>query len=228
MHEDSELRTHRLYPPEALRRVQKVMQWVDEGYDKVAVERTLRSAPELRATVLRLPVIYGPGDNLHRLLPLLKRMDDRRPAILLSDKMAQWRSPRAYVENVAAAIALAATNDRAAARTYNVATLSVSELEWTRMVADAAGWHGDAVVLPHDRMPKHLQPRGNYAQHWAASSQRIREELGYSELVALEESLRRTIEWERAHYPKFDPAQFDYAAEDAALAEVDHGKRQAS
>jgi hypothetical protein len=31
--------------------------------------------------------------------------------------------------------------------------------------------------------------------------------------------LRRTVEWERAHPPdKVDPASFDYAAEDAALA----------
>ncbi len=67
-------------------------------------------------------------------------------------------------------------------------------------------------------MPKHLLTPGNYAQHWTASSQKIRAELGYSEPVGLEESLRRTIEWERAHPPaQVDPAQFDYAAEDAAL-----------
>jgi len=32
------------------------------------------------------------------------------------------------------------------------------------------------------------------------------------------EALRRTIEWERANPPAYEPAQFDYAAEDAALA----------
>ena len=217
--EGSRRRTKPLYPPEALRRAQKVMEWVDEGYDKVAVELALHSAPELHACVLRLPVIYGPGDPLHRLHPLLKRMDDRRPAILLAEDVARWCSPRGYVDNVAAAIALAAVDERAAGRTYNVATLSVSELEWTRMVAEQAGWRGDIVVLPRDRMPKHLLAPGNYAQQWTASSRRIREELRYSEPVSLEGSLRRTIEWERAHPPaQIDPAQFDYAAEDAALA----------
>jgi hypothetical protein len=59
---------------------------------------------------------------------------------------------------------------------------------------------------------------GNTRQHWVASSQRIREELGYQEPVAPEEALRRTIEWERTHPPPIDPAQFDYAAEDAAVS----------
>ena len=216
--EDSELRTQPPYPVESLRRLRHVMEWVDDGHDKVAVERALRTEPKFRATVLRLPMIFGPGDKLHRLHPILKRMEDGRPAILLSNELAQWRSPRGYVENVAAAIALAATDKRAAGRTYNVSTLSVSELEWIRMVADEAGWDGDIVVLPRERMPKHLLTPGNYAQHWTASSQLIREELGYAEPVGLEESLRRSIEWERAHRPVVDPAQFDYAAEDAALA----------
>lgn len=215
--EDSELRSQPLYPVEVLRRIQPLMQWVDDGYDKVPVERTLRQAREFRATILRLPVIFGPNDPLHRLFPLLKRMDDRRPAILLAEEFAAWRVPRSHVENVATAIALAATDDRAAGNVYNVSTFSLSELDWTRTVADAVGWHGEIATLPGDRMPNHLLTPGNYAQHLAASSQRIRAELGYSESIGLDESLRQTIAWERAHPPAIDPAQFDYAAEDAAL-----------
>ena len=48
-------------------------------------------------------------------------MDDGRPAILMTPRNARWRAPRGYVENVAAAIALAATDDRAAGQIYNVA-----------------------------------------------------------------------------------------------------------
>ena len=215
--EESEQRAHAAYPLETIRRVQKVMEWVDEGYDKIAVERALAAVPELRATILRLPVIYGPGDPLHRTYPLLRRMDDRRPAILLADDVASWCAPRGYVENVAAALAVAATDERAAGRTYNVATFSVSEYEWTRLIAEQAAWHGEIKVLPRARMPRHLLTPGNYAQHWTASSQKIRAELGYTEPIALGESIRRTIAWQRAHPPADpDPAQFDYAAEDAA------------
>jgi hypothetical protein len=49
------------------------------------------------------------------------------------------------------------------------------------------------------------------------NSTRIRLELGYKELVQLDEAIHRTIDWERAHPPgEFNPHKFDYAAEDAA------------
>jgi len=73
-------------------------------------------------------------------------------------------------------------------------------------------------VLPTARAPAHLLIPGNLDQHWVADTSRIRAELGYAEPVSRAEALRRTIEWERANPPAYDPAQFDYAAEDAALA----------
>jgi hypothetical protein len=63
-----------------------------------------------------------------------------------------------------------------------------------------------------------LKP-GNAAQHWTASSARIRHELRYKEPVAIEEAIRRTIRWERENPPAVAfLAQFDYAAEDATVA----------
>ena len=53
------------------------------------------------------------------------------------------------MENVAAAIALAATDDRAERRIYNVCEEpSFSELEWARKIAGEMGWQGQFVVLP--------------------------------------------------------------------------------
>jgi hypothetical protein len=71
---------------------------VDDDYDKIPVARTIMSDPELAGTILRLPMVYGPGDMFHRLHPYLKRMDDRRPAVLIQEDAAQWRGPRGYVE----------------------------------------------------------------------------------------------------------------------------------
>jgi hypothetical protein len=45
---------------------------------------------------------------------------------------------------------------------------------------------------------------------------RIREELGYREVVAQAEAIRRTIEWERANPTTSSPHGFDYEAEDLA------------
>jgi nucleoside-diphosphate-sugar epimerase len=216
--EDSALRTAAAYPPQALERLRGVFAWVDDQYDKVPVERVVLGSPDLPGTVLRLPMIYGPGDPLHRLHPLLKRMDDGRKRILFADQFAVWRGPRGYVENVAAAVALAATRPGAAGRVYNVAEEpAYTELEWAKLVATEAGWRGEFVVLPRERTPRHLVIPGNLSQHWTASSRRIRTELRYREPVPLAQALRRTVTWARANPPKsFDPAQFDYAAEDAA------------
>jgi nucleoside-diphosphate-sugar epimerase len=218
LNEGSALRTRlSTYPPAQVKMLQKVFGWLDDEYDKIPVERAILGDAELPGTVLRLPMIYGPGDRLHRFHALLKRFDDGRRRILLEEGWAAWRSPRGYVDNVAAAIALAAVSGRAAGRVYNVAERpAFPELEWAAKVAAAAGWDGEFVTVPAARMPPHLAQPGNSTQHWEADSTRIRVELGYREPVALDEAIRPTIEWERAHPPEeFDPRKFDYAAEDA-------------
>ena len=151
----------------------------------------------------------------------MKRIADGRDHIIFPEALAAWRSPRGYVDNVAAAIALAATDNRAERRIYNVCEEpSFSELEWARKIAGEMRWKGEFIVLPVERTPSHLLKPGNAAQHWTASSARIRQELGYQEPVAIEEAIRQTIRWERQiRRPACSLAQFDYAAEDAAIAD---------
>jgi nucleoside-diphosphate-sugar epimerase len=191
-------------------------------YDKILAERRVMSDPQLAGTVLRLPMVYGPGDGLHRLFPYLKRMDDQRPAILMDESLARWRGSRGYVENIAAAIVLSLLDECAAGRTYNVAEPeSPTEAEWVRRIGQVAGWSGEVVALPKDRLPEHLRWPANLEQQFVVDSTRIRSELGFRELLSQAESLRRTVEWERPHPPeKIDPAAFDYAAEGAVLVEL--------
>lgn len=221
LREESALRTKlRTYPPEQVRALQQLFDWLDEEYDKIPVERAVQGDAALPATILRLPMIYGPGDRLHRFFPYVKRMDDGRPTIVIPEDVADWRGPRGYVENVAAAIALAATSDRAAGRVYNVGEAeSWSELEWARMIAVAVGWRGEFVRVPDEQAPPGLRIPGNLRQHWVVDTTRIRTELGYSELVPRDVAIRRTVEWERHHPPPIDPARFDYAAEDEVARE---------
>ena len=221
--EDSPLRSvRRLYAPEMIKMMQSIFTWVDEQYDKIAVEEAIMNDPAVQGTVLRLPMVYGPGDPLHRFFPLLKRFADRRSSILFPDDFAAWRGPRGYVENVAHAIALAATSDQAAGRVYNICEEpTLPELVWQTRIAKQLDWPGRFVVLPRERVPKHLLLPGNPAQHVVATSQRIRTELRYKELVEVEEAIHRTAAWEQRNPPStINPQQFDYDAEDAALAIV--------
>ena len=60
-------------------------------YEKILVEKEVMGDPALPGTVLRLPMVYGPGDYMHRVFPYLKRMQDGRSAIILEEGMAGWR-----------------------------------------------------------------------------------------------------------------------------------------
>jgi len=191
-------------------------------YDNILVERAVMGDSALPGTVLRLPAVYGPHDYQHRLFPYLKRMNDRRPAIVLDEQIARWRWTRGYVDNVAVAIAIVVTDERASGRVYNVGEdHALTEAEWVRAIGRAASWEGEVVVVPRDRLPISLRWWGDAAmeQEWAVDTSRLRAELGYAEVVPHDEALRRTVAWERANLPAdFPSALFDYAAEDAVLA----------
>jgi nucleoside-diphosphate-sugar epimerase len=189
-------------------------------YNKTAVERVIMSDPSLPGTVLRYPAVLGAGDYQHRLFGTLKRMDDGRPFILLEEAGARHRFSHGYAEDLAVGAALAVTNERAADRIYNVAERETpSSAERVRRIAAVTGWKGEVLSLPMDQLPPHLHHEMDLRQHWVVDTTRIRQELGYAEVVPEDEALRRTIEWERANPPeKVDPAEFDYAAEDAAFA----------
>ncbi len=218
--EDSPLRTQRPYPPGRIQMLKSVFHWVDDEYDKVPVERVVMSNPNFVSTILRLPMVYGPGDPLHRFFPILKRIADGRPIIILDEQVAGWRGPRGYIENVAAAIVTVVESAKAEGRIYNVAEpFAFSEYEWTKRVCDAAGWNGSIAILSSSRVPSHLRFPGNTQQHAVADTSRIRREIGYTEIVSIDETIVRTIEWERVNPPsQIDPGQFDYAAEDCAVS----------
>jgi nucleoside-diphosphate-sugar epimerase len=218
--EDSPVRTAgRGYPPEFVETMKGIFSWLNQDYDKVAVEQAVMGGGTGN-TVVRLPMVYGPGDPLHRMHGVLKRIADDRPAIVLADDYALWRGPRGYVENVAHAIALASVSEHAQGRTYHVCEEPcLPELEWQKRIAAQTEWSGKFVVIPRQKTPKHLLMPGDPAQHVVADSGRIRTELGYREPVPADVAIRRTIAWEQANPPTGASFhQFDYEAEDLALA----------
>jgi nucleoside-diphosphate-sugar epimerase len=219
VNEESAVRTRPAYPPEVLRKLQQIVSWADDEYDKVPTERVVLNDPDLPGTILRLPMVYGPGDYIHRFHPFLKRMDDGRPFILFADDVAPVRTPRGYAEDVAVGIFAAATSGKASGRVYNICEAKAwSELEWAEKIAAATGWRGEFILLPRAKTPAHMVWPYNTTQHLVVSSDRIRWELGYREGTPSQEAFARTIRWERAHPPQAVGAPFNYEAEDEALA----------
>ena len=193
-----------------------------DDYDKILVERAVCSDSTLPATILRLPMVYGPGDadgRKRRFMAYVRRMEDGRAAIPLDRLTAQWRAPWGYVEDIAEAARLCVANDRAAGRVYNVGESDRIDMGgWVRELAAVVGWTGRLVLVDEPCPPPSLPRTLNLDQCLDMDTTRIRDDLGYHETVSRREALSRTVAWDRAHSPiHVDPGQCDYAAEDAIL-----------
>jgi|SRR5581483_7706157 len=190
----------------------------DLAFDNLTVEQAVQVRTDFPVTVLRCPFIYGPLDAQRRLRAYVRRMRDRRPAIVLDQQFAQMRWSRGYVENVAAAAVAAVSDNRAAGRIYNVAEPdALNEAEWICAIADAFGWDGRVVVSEPEALPPDLRVYLP-SQDLFADTSRIRDELGYHERVARRDGLTRSIEWELSQSTGELPP--DYSAEDAFLASL--------
>ena len=191
--EDAPLRTSR-YP---YRNVAKPGEMAYD-YDKILVEAAAREGSRAPVTVLRLPKVYGAGDPQRRLTPYLGRMFAGAPEIRLDRAKAAWRWTRGAVEDVARAIALAATDERASGRVYNLGEERVSsEAEWVRAIGEAAGWTGRVREVDREELPEGEREPYDFAHDLVADTGRIRRELGFSERVGREESLRHAVAAER-------------------------------
>jgi nucleoside-diphosphate-sugar epimerase len=140
--------------------------WV-YSYDKILVERAVLSEPRLPAVVLRLPKVYGPGQN------------DDLATVYGFRHRPQWRWTHGYVENVAHAIVLAVLHPSAAG-VYNVGE------QHTPTVAERLA------DLPASSVPE-ASMAANFDQNIVFDTTRIRDGLGYSEPVGYREGLRRTL-----------------------------------
>lgn len=170
-------------------------------YEKILVEKTIQLYPDINSTILRLPMIYGPGDY-SRIYPYLKKMDNNSP-ILLDENKANWRFTRGYVEDIANAIVLSALDTRSGNKIYNVGEKNTdSELEWIQKIGQAVGWRNEIIKISPDKLTLDLkEPSLAWEQNLTLNTQCIRDELKYKEIYSPEDSMRISINWLRSHTP---------------------------
>jgi nucleoside-diphosphate-sugar epimerase len=130
-------------------------------------------------------------------------MDAGRQQMVLNDIVGRWKWARGYVDNMVDALLLAMFDDRAAGKIYNVSDpVTMTQAEWVEALGRAAGWEGRVIST-------HLRPGPidtDRRHHLVVDSSLIREELGYTESVATDEWIRRTVEWLRANPPSPEEA----------------------
>jgi nucleoside-diphosphate-sugar epimerase len=123
----------------------------------------------LPGTVLRLPKVYGPGRN------------DDLATVYHYRHHPKWRWTHGFVENVAAAVELAATHPAAIGRVYNIGEA------YTPTIAERLA------SLPPSTIEPDLSSQFDFAQDIACDTSRIRVELGYCEIIPEKEVLLRTL-----------------------------------
>jgi nucleoside-diphosphate-sugar epimerase len=163
--EESPLRTV-LYP---YRHKAKSPDALEFRYEKILVERIALSGDAPEGVVLRLPKVYGPGGN------------EDLGTVYRYRHHPNWRWTHGYVENVAAAVVLAALDPSAAGKIYNLGE------EYTPTVAERLAG------LPERDVPLDLESDFEFRQDIAYHTSRIRRELAFREPVSYEEGLRRTL-----------------------------------
>ncbi len=139
------------------------------AYEKILAEREVLSDASLEGVVLRLPKVYGPGDNADL------------ATVYSARRHVNWRWTHGYVENVAAAIVLAALHPAAGGRVYNIGERDTPTI--AERLRD----------LPMDAAGSRVEHPGDYRQDIAYDTRRIRDELGFEEIVPYREGLRRTL-----------------------------------
>ncbi len=184
--------------------------------DRLNLERAL-SKSTLPTTILRLPPVYGPGDPQFRLLPLMSRMLEKRPFIVVAESQSDWRWTHAYVTDVVHGFALATKKPDSSNRIFNIGeNRTPTIMERIRHLATIIGWDGDLVSLPDDEVPAHILPVGNFDQNLELDTNEIRNTLGYKEVTDYYDGLHDSIEWYKANLPPlYRKANFNYESEDA-------------
>lgn len=187
-----------------------------------------RAGGDYRAAALRLAGLYGPGVRLAREWYVVGRLRAGRHRLALPDGGGQLLH-RLYLDNAVHAVICALDHPREAdGHAFNVGDTRVPTL------ADIASGCAAALGLPLETIPL---PRAAWDGRcpWAVPRpavldlHRLRARLGYTEPVAPEEGLHRTVRWlwdlpDDDVLPTLDPywrrfgCGHDYAAEEAALA----------
>jgi nucleoside-diphosphate-sugar epimerase len=176
------------------------------------------------ATIFRYPRIYGPRQLAPWEWSIMRRILDGRRQVIIPDNGLKLSS-RGYAENMAHAVLLAVDNPQASAgQTYNVRDeLVLSLREWVCLIAQIMGSELELVSLPFE-VARPSRPYAGRAHHEVLDITKVRAELGYRDLVPVEEAMRRNVMWYLENRPapggeveKLLGDPFNYAVEDEVI-----------
>ena len=187
--------------------------------ERALFELQRRGGPPV--TTIRPSFVYGPGNPFERETFFWDRLLAGRPIIVPEDGQAPMQWVKA--DEVARAAILAATEEVAVGRAYNVAGYPpITQEAYVRCLAEVAGVEPELVYVPRERIQEAggelTQPPLYFGVFLdipplTVSAERLASELGLRP-TPLEEGLRETYRW----YREQDRPTPDFTWEDELLA----------
>jgi nucleoside-diphosphate-sugar epimerase len=220
----------------------------EEGIDRFA--SAVRKAEKLvmqghverhfNTTHFRYPLVYGPRNICPAEWGIIRRVRDGRRKLILPGGGLTIVA-RGYAENMAHAILLAVEQpDASAGQIYNICdTRQQYNHEWVDLLCSIMGHEFERIAIPFHLLPEGFRatpPQLLYRHHCSPSLEKVKTQLGYRDVVGLEEALERTVKWymENPLPPGAEEEQnlgdpFDYDYEDgiiAAFQRLENGFRE--
>jgi nucleoside-diphosphate-sugar epimerase len=159
-------------------------------YDKIPIEQFVISRHP-NWTILRLPMVYGLGDKTARFDWALRPMLKGAPALKVPKLWLDWTTTYGFVDNVGAAIALAAGSDNARGEIFNIGDFDpMPHSAWITLLAKVTGWAGEVQVDDDPASPFAQALSGlDLRVPLTMSCQKLRSPLGFVPAVDLETAL---------------------------------------
>ena len=169
--------------------------WLDD-YDKLPIESRVAAADGFDWTVLRLPMVFGPGDRQRRFRWIIEPMARNAATLAVPRAWAGWRTNYGYAEDVAAGIALASVHPGARRGIFNLGLDDApAHREWITRFATLCGWSGEVIDdCDGATALSQLVERLDLSVPLVLSTERIRSALGYREAFDIQTALRRTFD----------------------------------
>lgn len=185
---------------------------VPANYEKIDVETAWR---ERGATIIRLPMVYGPRDPQCREGFVLRRIAAGRTRMPIGAATLLWS--RAHVEDVAEAIAASVEEATTDGEILNIAEPSTPSMElWIRQIARAAGVEMELVPVPDDVLPPDLMLTKAHPQHVLADVSRATERLRWKPRPSAER-IADSVRWHLEHRTYAPWSDADSEADESAI-----------
>jgi NAD dependent epimerase/dehydratase len=171
------------------------------GGDMMAL--SFHHAFELPVTVVRPFNTYGPRQSTRAVIPTILAQLHQGATQLMLGSTSPTRDFNYVTDTVAGFLAVAEC-DRALGEVVNIGSgreISIGDL--VRLLVEITG--SDAEVVTEEAR---LRPEGSEVERLLCDNTRAREWAGWSPEVSLEDGLRRTSEWVKAHLHLLDTAGY--------------------